>query len=317
MTPIPLRIRPFALAAAGLALAACGRDEPDAYGNFEATEVVVSAEASGQLVRFDPREGSRVAAGAVVGQIDTTTLALQREELVSRAGAAETRTTEAGAQVGVLRAQLATAQSEYARTLRLFRDEAATAQQLDRARGEVRVLEERIAAAQATSGTAREEVGGARARIAQVEEQIRRSAVINPAAGTVLTTYAERGEVVQAGQPLYKVADLDVMVLRAYVSGGQLPRLRTGQRVRVLVDSGEGEEMRALQGEVAWIASEAEFTPTPVQTRDERADLVYAVEVRVPNRDGALKIGMPGELDLPDGEGRTAMGSGSSSEPER
>jgi HlyD family secretion protein len=290
-----------------LALAACGEDEPDAYGNFEATEVVVSAEAGGRLVRFDPDQGDRLAAGSVVGQIDTVVLALQREELLSRRGAAETRTSEAGAQIGVLQAQLATARSEYARTLRLFRDEAATAQQLDRARGEVRVLEERIAAARATTGTAREEVGGAEARIRQVDEQIRKTAITNPTAGTVLATYAEGGEFVQPGQPLYKVADLDVMVLRAYVSGDQLPRVRIGQRVQVNVDAGEGE-LRALPGVVSWIAPEAEFTPTPIQTREERTGLVYAIQVRVANRDGLLKIGMPGEVDFPDdGERKTAL----------
>lgn len=291
-------------------LAACGEDEPDAYGNFEATEVVVAAEASGRLVSFHPREGARLAAGAVVAQIDTTTLALQRDELVSRRQSAETRTAETDAQVGVLQAQLSTARTEYERTLRLFRDEAATAQQLDRARGEVRVLEERIQAARATTGTARQEVGGAEARIAQVDEQIRKARVVNPSAGTVLTTYAERGEFVQTGQPLYKVADLDQMVLRAYVSGAQLPAVRIGQRVQVIVDSGQEGETRALPGTVAWIASEAEFTPTPVQTRDERADLVYAIEVRVPNRDGLLKIGMPAEVDLPESAApnRTAMG---------
>lgn len=290
------------LAASLTALAACGGGgEPDAYGNFETTEVVVSAEVGGRLERFEPDEGERLAAGTAVGLIDTTTLALQREELASRRRAARTRTTEAGAQVDVLRAQLATARDEYARTLRLYRAEAATAQRLNQARGEVRVLEERIEAARAGSGVAEEEVGGAEARISQVAEQIRRSTIVNPMTGTVLATYAEPGELVQPGAPLYKVASLDTLVLRAYVTGDQLPHVRLGQRVQVRVDAGPGE-MRTLPGTVTWIAAEAEFTPTPIQTREERADLVYVVKVRVPDPGGLLKIGMPGELLLPGGE---------------
>ena len=283
-----------------LILAACASDEPDAYGNFEAAEVVVSAEASGQLVRLDVEEGERVPRGAVVGQVDTVLLSLQKRELAAQQGVAETRTTEATAQIDVLRAQLATAQEEYERTARLYRAEAATAQQLNQAEGEVRVLRERIDAALAHSGAAREETGGAAVRIARVEEQIRRSRVVNPVAGTVLNTFAERGELVQPGQPLYQIANLDTLTLRAFVTGAQLAGVRLGQGVQVRVDDGAG--LATLPGRVVWIASEAEFTPTPIQTRDERVDQVYAVKVLVANPDGALKIGMPGELMLSERE---------------
>lgn len=300
MRPTRSRALPALLAL----LAACGPDEPDAYGNFEADEVVVSAEASGRLVRFDAEEGETLAAGAVVGQIDTLALALQRAEVESRGEASLTRTREARAQIDVLRAQLATASDELARTRRLFDAEAATAQQLDRASGEVRVLRERIEAARAQTGVAQEEAGGAEARIRQIELQIERSRVVNPVAGTVLATYAEAGELVQPGAPLYRVADLRTLTLRAYVTGAQLAGVRLGEEVRVAVDSAGGG-LRRLAGRVVWIASEAEFTPTPIQTRDERADQVYAVKVRVPNPDGVLRVGMPGELDLapPDREG--------------
>ena len=283
---------------AALLLGGCRKDAPDAYGNFEAAEVVVSAEGSGRLLRFEPREGEQVAEGAVVALIDTTALALQTQELASQEAASRTRTLEAQAQIGVLQAQLATAREEHARTLRLYRAEAATAQQLNLAEGEVRVLEERIRAARAQTEAVRQEVGGVQARTAQVQEQIRKSQVINPAAGTVLAAYAETGEFVQPGQPLYKVADLRTLTLRAYVSGAQLTAVRIGQRVTVQVDGAEGDERLRFPGTVTWVSPEAEFTPTPIQTREERTEQVYAVEVRVPNPDGVLKIGMPGEVVL-------------------
>jgi HlyD family secretion protein len=290
--------RPMSAVLVALLLAGCGEVGPDAYGNFEAAETVVSAEGSGRLLRFDPREGQALAAGDVVALIDTTALALQTQELASQEAASRTRTREAEAQIGVLQAQLSTAREEHARTLRLYRAEAATAQQLNLAEGEVRVLEERIQAARAQTEAVRQEVGGVRARTAQVQEQIRRSQVVNPAAGTVLAAYAGTGEFVQPGQPLYKVADLRTLTLRAYVSGAQLTAVRIGQPVTVQVDGGEGDERLRFAGTVTWVSSEAEFTPTPIQTREERTEQVYAVEVRVPNPNGVLKIGMPGEVVL-------------------
>lgn len=286
------------LALAALAAAACRRErQPDAYGNFKATEVVVSSETGGRLLRFDARQGQQVAAGAEVAVIDTTALLLQRQELAQQREAAAARATEADANVGVLRARLETARRDYGRYRRLYAEHAATAQQLDRARGDVRVIEEQIAAAHAQTGGAGREVGSTEARVAQIEEQLRKSRVVNPVSGTVLATYTEQGEVVAAGQPLYRVADLTQMILRAYVTGDQLPRVRLGQAVQVSVDAGDGQR-RSIPGVVSWISSQAEFTPTPIQTREERTGLVYAVEVRVSDPAGAIKIGMPGELVL-------------------
>lgn len=290
-------------------LAACGDDAPDAYGNFEADPVVVSAEVGGTLVRFEPEEGERVRAGAVVGQIDTVALALQRDELERQGSASRTRTAEARAQIGVLEAQLATARSELARVRRLHAAEAATARQLEQATGEVRVLTERIAAARATIGVVREEAGGAAARVRQVEDRLARSRVTNPRAGTVLTTYAEPGEYVAPGAPLYEVADLDTLTFRAYVAGAQLAAVRLGDTVRVQVDAPDGA-LRTVAGRVTWVAAQAEFTPTPIQTRDERVSQVYAVKVRVANPDGALRIGMPGELVLAGAEAPRAVAAG-------
>ena len=278
-------------------LTGCGEDEADAYGNFEADDVVVSAEAGGRLVTFAVEEGARLPAGFAVGQIDTAALVHQREEIGAQQRSATGRVAEADAQIEVLEAQLATAQEEYGRTGRLFRQEAATARQLNLAEGEVRVLRERIEAARVQREVARQEIGGAGARRRQVEERFADRRITNPVAGTVLATYASAGEYVQPGQPLYKIADLGTLTLRAYVSGAQLAEVRLGGEVTVRIDDGE-DDYRTLTGRVVWIASEAEFTPTPIQTRDERTGQVYAVEVSVPNPEGVLKIGMPGELVL-------------------
>lgn len=287
-----------ALAALVVLLAGCGPDDaPDAYGSFEADEVTVSAETAGRLVRLDAREGARLDSGAVVGLVDTTALALQRDELLATRTAATSRAGDASAQLGVLQARLVTARQELARTRRLAADEAATRQQLDRAEGEVRVLEAQLRAARAQAATAGREVPNVDARLATLAERLRDARVVNPAAGTVLAAYVEPGELVQGGQRLYDVAPLDTLTFRGWVSGAQLARVRVGQPVAVAIDVG-ADARRALPGTVTWIAAEAEFTPTPVQTRDERTELVYAVKVRVPNADGAAKIGMPGELRL-------------------
>lgn len=278
-------------------LTACGGEEPDAYGHFEAREVVVSAEIGGRLLDFGAREGETLAAGAIVARIDTAGLTLQRDEVSAQRRGSRTRTLEAEAQINVLRAQLATAREEYARALRLYEAEAATARQLDQAEGEVRVLEARIRAARAQAETVREDAGGMEARVGQIEERIQRSRIANPLGGTVLATYVEAGEFVQPGMPLYRIADLDTLTLRAYVSGGQLASLGIGERVEVRFDIGD-DELDSVTGRVAWIASEAEFTPTPIQTREERTDQVYAVKVTVANPGGAIKIGMPGEVFL-------------------
>lgn len=278
-------------------LAGCGAETPDAFGNFEATEVTVSAELQGRLLSFSAREGERLAAGAVVGQIDTTALALQREELASRRGTAELRSTEADAQMRVLRAQLTTAQETYQRTRRLYRAEAATAQQLNETEGAVRVLNARIQAARAGSEAARTQTAGAEAQIAEIGERIRKGTIVNPSAGTVLTTFVEPGEFVQPGMPLYRIAPLDTLELRVYVSESQLAGLRLGQQAEIHLD-GSGGERTTLSGRVVWIASEAEFTPTPIQTRDERTSQVYAVKIRLPNPSGAAKIGMPADVDF-------------------
>ena len=279
-------------------LSGCGRDaEPDAYGNFEATETVVSAEIGGSLLWFTPVEGQQVAPGPTLGVIDTSDLALDRTQLRAQRTAVGARVSESERQIGVLAVQREIAGRAYARTRRLFAEQAATAQQLDQAERDYRVLGEQIAALRAQRNSVTQDVAASDARVAQIAERIAKSRVTAPFAGTVLATYARAGEYVQAGQPLFRLANLDTLTLRAYVTEPQLAQLKLGQRVQVTVDRGEGNRL-AMPGTVSWIASKAEFTPTPVQTRDERADLVYAVKILVPNRAGVLKIGMPADVAL-------------------
>jgi HlyD family secretion protein len=281
-----------------LVLAACNREaEPDAYGNFEAIEVVVSAQTDGPIQRFVPVEGMRLESDAVVVLIDTVPLALERAQLAAQRAAAGARRTEVGEQLRVLEVQYDVARRAYERTQRLHAQQAATASQLDQAEREYRALTAQIEATRAQRRSVGLDAASAEARVAQIRDRIQRSRVTNPRAGTVLATYVRAGEVVRAGQPLYKIADLDTLELRAYVTGPQLTSIRLGRQVQVRVDRGNGE-LLAIPGTVSWVSSTAEFTPTPIQTRDERADLVYAVKIRVPNRDGVLKIGMPADLTL-------------------
>lgn len=282
-----------------LVLGACeGGDAPDAQGNFEATEITVSAEIGGRLLRFSADEGARLQAGEVVAVVDTTTLALQRRELGSQRRATEARLEEVRRQVEVLRAQLETAREEHERDLRLLEADAATPRQVNLSQGEVRTLERRLDAAMAQVDAVRDESGTIEARLAQLGQRIADATVVNPAGGVVLDAYADAGEHVGPGQPLYDVASLDTLQLRAYVTGAQLSRVRIGGEVTVRYDVGS-DERASRPGRITWIASESEFTPTRIQTREERVDFVYAVEIDVPNPDGALKIGMPGEVFLP------------------
>lgn len=286
----------FGLLALAAILAGCrADDEPDAYGIFEAIEVTVSAEVGGRLVEFRPREGARLAAGDVVGLVDTSGTDLQRRELLSRRRAAQARAREVAAQVDVLLAQLETAGEEYRRFRRLLDDEAATAQQVNIREGEVRTLERRIDAARISRDAAAQEITALNDQIAQIERRLADSRIRNPADGHVLALYARRGEFVQPGAPLYDVAALDTLTLRAYVTGAQLASVQLGGVVSVSYDVDAGA-LGSRTGVVRHVADRAEFTPTPIQTRDERAEYVYAVEIDVPNPDGALKIGMPAEV---------------------
>lgn len=293
----PASFRAPVLAAGVALLAACnGTPDADAYGNFEAEEVVVSAQSSGQILRFVPVEGAELSAGVVTAVMDTTQLALERDQLLAQRSAIAARRTEVAEQLRSLEVQREIAQRSYDRTQRLHAQQAATTAQLEQSERETKVLAVQVEAARAGGTSVGAELTALDARVAQVRDRLARASVTNPVAGTVLATYARAGEMIQPGQPLYKVADLSTLDLRAYVTGAQLASFRIGDSVTVRVD--DGSELRTYPGEITWVAGRAEFTPTPVQTRDDRGALVYAVKVRVRNADGALKIGMPGDVTL-------------------
>jgi HlyD family secretion protein len=284
-----------ALGAMFLVAACRGGNEPDAYGNFETTEVVVSAETSGQLLWFKADEGQKLGAGEVVGVIDTTQLSLQHRQLTAQKSGGASRVTEVGQQLDALRVQQEIAHRNYERIQRLFNEQAATAQQLDQAERDYKVLTQQIQGAEAQRRSVAEDVKSTDARLAQIGEQLGKARITSPVGGTVLARYSDRGEFVQAGQPLYKIANLDSMILRAYVNETQLAHVKLGGAANVSIDTGN-KTRRTLAGTVSWVSPEAEFTPTPIQTRDERKDLVYAVKVRVPNPGGIVKIGMPADV---------------------
>lgn len=297
-----------------LFMTACrNNDEPaDAYGNFEAVETTVSAEATGALQRFTVEEGESLKAGQTVGQIDTEQLKLRRAQLLASKQAVQSRTPNVSAQlsaftnqIAVQQQQLKTLEREQQRTKNLVAAGAATRKQLDDIDAQVALVErqitltrqQRVAQASALntqrSGTSAEAAPLAE-QVKQIDDQIAKSTVINPIGGTVTVKYAEPGEVVSYGKPLYNVAALADITLRAYVAGDQLTNVKTGQRVRVFVDAPD-DKLKPYEGTVTWISSKAEFTPKVIQTKDERVNLVYAMKISVKN-DGGLKIGMPGEV---------------------
>lgn len=280
-------------------LSACRKkEEPDAYGNVEAVDVVVGAESSGRIDGFSVCEGQHLAAGAIVGTIETTQLREQQREATSNRAATASRINEIAKQIDTLKVQSDIAKRAYDRTRRLYGQKAATAQQLDQAERDYRVSGEQILALRAQQQSIADQVRASDARIAQVNERIGKGTIRNPIDGTVLASYAEAGEMTQAGQPLYRIADLRNVEVRAYVVETQLASVKIGQAARISVDTGKNRRT-VVSGNVTWVSSDAEFTPTPIQTREERADLVYAVKIRVPNPDGLLKIGMPADVDFP------------------
>lgn len=285
---------------AGLWLPACGpaSDGADAYGNFEARELIVSAEGNGRLMAFAVEEGADLAAGQVMGHIDTSALYLQKQQVRSRIRAVLSKQQDIAPQARVFEEQKANLRREIARFEKLVADEAATAKQLDDLRGQLELVERQEIAQLTTLETANRgisaEVQPLLDQIALIDDQIRRAYIRNPQAGRVLVRYAEAHELTAYGRPLYKLADTRQLILRAYVSGDQLTQVQVGHAVRVRVDAPRGG-WEEWQGQVSWVSDEAEFTPKVIQTKAERVSMVYAIKVEVPN-DGRLKIGMPGEV---------------------
>jgi len=279
-----------------LLFASCGKNDKrsDAYGNFEAVETIVSAEATGKLVDFNIEEGQLLEKDVAVGNIDADQLSLKKQQLEAQKNTIRTKFNSVFSQINVYREQKRVSQVEKNRIEKLLKDEAATTKQLDDINGNINVLDKQIASVESQNSTTMQELKNLDVQIQQIQDQINKSAVINPVKGTVLMKLAEQSEIVNYGKPLYKIADISTMELRVYVSGEQLPNVKIGQLVRVLIDSGKNG-YRELEGTVSWISPKAEFTPKIIQTKEERVNLVYAVKVKVLN-DGSLKIGMPGEV---------------------
>jgi HlyD family secretion protein len=294
-------------------LAGCKTNQAsDASGTFEADEVIVSSEVPGKILSLNIEEGSILKKDSIVGVIDSIPLALQKAQVEATIGALQDKTMNVQPaikllrdQIAVQRAQLSNALNEKARTERLIKADAATTKQLDDLNTQIDVLQKQIAVneqqikvQETTTGTQNSSVLSEskplRKSVAQIEDQLKRANITNPINGTVLTKYAMAGEVTSAGKALYKIADLSVITLRAYITGNQLAEIKLNQQVKVLVDSSDGK-YKEYAGVITWISDKAEFTPKTIQTKDERANLVYAIKIHVKN-DGYMKIGMYGEV---------------------
>lgn len=280
-----------------VALASCtnGNDKADGYGNFEATEITISAENNGKIMQFTIDEGSVLKENTFIGYIDTIPLSLKREQLRVSKAIIASKSKSVLSQVAVLNAKLETANTAKNRIKNLLKDKAATQKQLDDVNGEINIIKQQISSIEFQNAPIINEYKSIDIQLKQINDQILKSKIINPVNGTVLTKYAEPNEITAFGKPLYKIADLKTMQLRVYISETQLSSVQIGQEVTVKID--DVEAMKSYTGTIDWIASEAEFTPKIIQTKEERVALVYAVKIRVKN-DGSLKIGMPAEMWL-------------------
>lgn len=285
-----------------LLLSSCQNKEPefDATGTFEAVETIISAEASGTLKEFDLQEGQQLAAEQQVGYIDSVQLFLKKRQLETQAKAVLGKKPSVNTQLAALQSQLYTAQRERGRIQNLLKDDAVPAKQLDDINAQIDLISKQIAAQRSTLdlsvSSIDKDVQPIEVQILQIEDQLQKSKIINPMAGTVLTKYAEVNEMASVGKPLYKIADLSNLILRVYISGDQLPLIKLNQQVKVFTDDGNGG-FKETQGTITWINDKAEFTPKTIQTKNERANQVYAVKILVKN-DGRYKIGMYGEIKL-------------------
>ncbi len=302
---------PFVLMVAASSCGDKGHDF-DASGSFESDDVVVSSEIGGKILSFKLEEGDSIPAGKTVGEVDAENTRLQKEQVEESIRSLQDKTTDVSPQVRLLQDQLAVQQTRLAnlekeknRTENLIKQDAATTKQLDdlnfqleSVRKEMSVTQQQVRVQQNNVSTQNRSILSEgkplSKRVAQLDDQLKRALIVNPVSGTVTSKYAEEGEFTSAGKALYKIADLSVMTFRAYITGAQLSQVKLGQSVKVWVDNG-AEKYREYQGTISWIADKAEFTPKTIQTKDERANLVYAVKIRVKN-DGYLKIGMYGEI---------------------
>jgi len=285
-----------------LILASCGKSNEgeDASGTFEATEVIVSSEASGKILSFDIEEGQELTANQLLGAIDSTQLFLRKQQILSSKKSIQSRRPDVKKQIAVLEQQISTAKIERKRVENLLKANASTQKQLDDINAQISVLEKQLDAQKTTLETANEgiteDTEGINIQVQQVTDQLKKCKITSPIAGTVLIKYAEMGEVAAPGKALFKIANTNNMILRAYITADQLTKIKVGQKVKIKTDFGK-DESKEYNGTLGWISNKAEFTPKTIQTRDERANLVYAVKINVIN-DGFLKIGMYGTVQF-------------------
>ncbi len=288
--------------ALGLVIVSCQKEveRSDAYGNFEATELMVSSELPGKIMRLDVQEGQHLRKGAPVALVDTTLLALKKQTLLASIRSIGATRQDVRPQLAVLEAEKRHLLHEKERVHKLIAGHAATQKQLDDLEAQLTVLDQKMRATKAKyrdiNRNVALKVDPLQSQIDQIEAQMDKATVHNPIDGTVLRVYKHAGEMAAPGFPLYKIADMSSMELRAYVSGTQLPHIKTGQEVEVLIDD-TAETNKSLKGVISWISDKAEFTPKTIQTKEERVTQVYAIKVVVKN-DGSIKIGMPGEINF-------------------
>jgi len=282
-------------------LYSCGKsnEQYDASGTFEATEIMVSSEASGTILQFGAQEGELLQPGNEVVLIDTLQLFLKKQQLLSSINALQSRRPEVNKQIAAVQQQIATAKTEKQRAENLVKANAANQKMLDDINAQIVVLEKQLAAQKSTLDISNrgisEDVATMEIQVAQLDDQLLKCRIATPINGTLLVKYAQVGELAMPGKALFKVADMESMILRAYITSDQLTQLKIGQTVKVFADF--GESTREYSGTISWVSGKAEFTPKTIQTKDERANLVYAVKIAVKN-DGYLKIGMYGQVKL-------------------
>ncbi len=283
-----------ALAVAALTSCNGGKEKNDAYGNFEAVEVVVSSEVNGLITSAPVVEGNEVSVGQILCTIDSLQNRLRIDQMQGMKEATQSKVGTIEAQIAVLQAQKQTADKDYARISAMLKDGAATQRDYDNVSGQLNVINRQIAQAKSQLVGIQGELKSLTSQESQVTDLVNKSVVKSPIAGTILDKYIEKGELAVPGKQLYKIADTKTLVLKVYVSGSLLPKVVVGKKVAVYIDKDKKSDQK-LEGVVTWVSPQAEFTPKIIQTKEERVDLVYAVKVNVPN-DGRLKIGMPGSV---------------------
>ncbi len=269
-------------------------EKSDAFGNFEADPVIVSTEVSGKILQLNVEKGRKIEAGFVAAVIDTVQASLKLKQIDAQKAAVIAKRQTIQSQVAVFEEQIKNLQINEKRVAQMVKDQAATQKQLDDITGQISVIEKQIESTKTQFTSVNKELEVLETQMETTLDLLGRSTIKSPVNGTILETYVEQGELATPGKALFKIASLDELTLKVYVSGAQLPNVKIGQLVNVFIDKSETEN-QTLSGTVTWVSSEAEFTPKIIQTKEERVKLVYAVKVAVKN-DGTLKIGMPGEI---------------------